>query len=236
MYDVKLSYSYFLRGAHKEHHMFAFMDGPFTIGEHSSDFLGFFGFGSSNVDGNAVSPLMRKTEMFFPIKVNPNKTSTERLAVVVKLLNKICDVYDVGDQELETVIRYFFIAEEDYEGYVISDTMLLKDIGIINPTHADKYVRPVHLGVCCGVDRNGMKFFGIEIPDINLISGYTTESVDNFDEFNWELSTQVSVWDNVKGILNKMMKHRFGSKSLEDQNNYLRTLKEKISHISNYSQ
>lgn len=230
MYDVKLSFAYVLKGGQREHHLFAFMDGPFTIGEPTSDYLGFFGFGSSNYDGNAVSPLLRNTDLqFFD---NIDQGVVHKLRDLIKLVNAIGEFFYIDPIELKKIFRYFFIGEYDgndeFMGYELVD---LQKLGVID---FDVKKPHIDLGICCGVNRKGEKFFGLEVPNSINLSSPSIKSSAMYDEFNWELSTRLGDWLHIKGILNKMMRHNFITRSHEEQNDMIRSLKEKASQICNY--
>ncbi len=230
MYDVRLSYLYFVREAYKEHYLFAFLDGPAMKGETTSDFLAFFGFGFSNEDGINVSPIMRDTHMV--LLDNTEKDSTQ-LAKLVDILNVLCDFYHVNDRDLRLALRYFFASRES-EQYRFMDSMYpLDKLGIRNINQHEREPLPsTSLGIACGVGRSGNKYFGIEIPKPGNFK-FDTIFAPEYEEYNWALSSCVGKGDGVHSLLDKMCTFKFTSyPTLAQQNEYIRKIQDKISHIT----
>lgn len=215
MYNVKFSFAYIYKSGLKEHHLFAFMDGPFAVGEPTSDFLAFFGFGSSNYDGNPISPILRDSKI---VVFGQEKNRYSLFADTVREIQKN---YFVDDEEITRAFNYLSIASESVPVNI--------DVKRFSANTGSE--NQIHLGFCCGVDRRGYKFFCLEVPEKCDVPSV---NINDFDEFNWQFSTRLGDWNHINGILNKMKTGKFTKQSLEKQNAYIDNLKYKAMQICNF--
>lgn len=225
MYDVSLSFAYFVHGEHKESHLFATMTGPPTIGEPTSDFLGFFGFGSGNTDGGFVSPYLRGSKLAM---MDSTQSWQDKARWTIEIINEIKEQYYVSALSIKHALRYLgLIHDVPHLSRIILEQYLKPD---------DSNLPVADLLVCCGVCPEGGKFFGIGLtsshkPKEKGHLWYREVDVGSYKHFNWEYSTPVGTWDQCRSHINTMQKHHFTLSDIDTQNSMLQRLSNEVGDI-----
>lgn len=248
MQNVDLSFSCFMGSDFRETYLFAhFPDGgDWVVGEPTSDFLGFFGFGSGNYRVKYGDPpdwakefqcfefpsydalFRERTDM--PIMKAQGEIMLMYLEMLSTLLRWYKDVHhiliEIGEirsflRRIQSAIGSNF-SDSIFESVILEFTKLL---------HSNSPLYRVGRGLVeYGIKPNGDGYLAFGGPKVGEDSPHPelrSFSVCDLKRYDFTHSTQLGWIDHMKGILNTLKRHHF-TKTVNEQQEMLDNILSKV--------
>lgn len=249
MQNVDLSFSCFMGSDFRETYLFAhFPDGgDLIIGEPTSDYLGFFGFGSGIYGLHRGQPPKWASEYVcfeFPsydelfrerAEMPLMKAQGEIMFLYIEMLSSILTWYKNYHNILIEIgeVRSFLRRVQSAIGSKFSDSIfesVILEFGKL--LHSNSPLYKVRRGLVeYGVHQNGdgyLAFGGPKVPMVLLederLRPYTISEESRYD---WTHSTQLGWVDHMRGILETMKRHHF-TKTVNEQQDMLNNILSKV--------
>lgn len=254
MQHVDLSLVSFMATKFTDTFMFADFPkgGDYVLGEPTSDFLGYFGFGSgmyaverAKAPSWAPEFLCFEFPSYDELLADPDASVPQVIAKHVELVCRVVDWYLVEHKILLDIgiVRKFFRRLGDIFQHQFSDSVfdaIILQYDALTRSHRPRY-HVADATVIYGVKTNGDGYIGIGGPSKDR-NGNPVEQVPSFNElkdkviayhieddprFNWTHSTQLGNRQHMHDILQTMRRHHF-TKTVKEQDAMLCNMINKV--------
>lgn len=227
--DVRLAFARLIQSNVVENYLFA-ETAPLKIGELTSDFLHFFGFGSGHHGGHKIhKELEDYTLLLFPVEDNYIRDSS----LVQQLFDKLA--HEFYFEPIDIQKAFLFMAAAHGKNFT-------KNLGNINSYGSD--VLPhVHPLFSYGANEYGSRFFSIGfggtilnhpiIQEFLEVSGIKTYPIADFPYFSWDCWTGISTELHARGMFGAMKQTHFMSSTHKDQLRSIATIEAEAMRIIN---
>lgn len=219
--NVNLSFARLVQTNVSENYIFAKTEKPMKHGEITSDFLGFFGFGSGASTGRRMHDGLEHYHLLlFPVDKDYVKASS----ILQQLFDVMSHNYYFEPADIQK--GFLFLAAAYNKSYT-------KNLSNIESLGLDVLMH-VHPLFSYGTDQEGNKFFavGFDAPImqhhhlVDYLERYGVKSypISKFPFFNWDNWIGVSTSKNAQGIFGAMRRMHFMCETHDLQNTYISNL------------
>lgn len=231
IHDTQLTFARISKGTISKNYIFAHTGEPMRPGERTSDFLGFFGFGSGQHDGNLVVKEMdRCSIILFPIEDNYTRDS----ALLLHLLEALGHEYYIEPTDYQKV--FYYMAAAHGKNYSTN----VKDIPAIGSQTRER-LYPL---VIYGAHQDGRRFYGIgfnnQLFQHRVLKQFLASfhlaayPIKEFPYADWDNWTSVSNIQHARGVFGGLRRLHFMAESMETQNLYISNLETEALRIIDY--